>query len=411
LEIKHILGLVSIVIFLLGLFLSKSPFIDLNITNEQFGSISVFDFVSFFILTTSARNYFKPTIQFSLFSLLFILLFIGSVKSEFIQNSLFNFIKLFSVFIYCKILIQECLKDRDFIEVIIKYLKISCILSLVFLFIQLLVGPSFSFYPDLNPNVYIVSEATRYPSYFQDPQKYAQYLSMISFIFLLNKGKKPILKIINILFFIIIILAILLTGARAAFLGFCCGLLILTFSQNKKIWITAICCCLLGYLVITNYTEYFSFFNRTDDYNSSFEIRDKIWKEGWKIFLNNPIVGIGIGNHHNYILHHSMDGYYIIDNEVVFYGAESGYLQILIEFGLSGFLIFLLLIIKPIINAIQLRNVLKDFNIYFLIAPIISWMVAYTTVNSLGDKRILVILITFLSLLTFSKRLAKTSYA
>jgi hypothetical protein len=38
-------------------------------------------------------------------------------------------------------------------------------------------------------------------------------------------------------------------------------------------------------------------------------------------------------------------------------------------------------------------------------------MVAYTTVNSLGDKRILVILITFLSLLTFSKRLAKTSYA
>ena len=143
-------------------------------------------------------------------SLLTSLILISSINSEFIVNSLFNFLKYLSIFIYAKILIDECLKDISFIKLVIKCLKLGCILSLVFLLIQLVIGLEFTFYPDLNPNTYLglSTEAPRFPSYFQDPQKYAQYLSMISFLFLMNKETKSTPGIINIVFFVLVVLAI-----------------------------------------------------------------------------------------------------------------------------------------------------------------------------------------------------------
>ena len=388
------------------------PFIDLNITPEELGGISVFDFLSFFIFIFTAKSFFnsskKNTIYSFLFSLLVVLIFIGSIKSEFIENSLFNFVKLFSIFIYTKILIEECLKDPAFINLTIKYLKLGCIFSLVFLFIQLIVGPKFTFYPELNPNIFQDIDL-RYPSYFQDPQKYGQYLSMMSFLFLIKKENKSSFEILDSVIFLIIILAIFLTGSRAAFLGLCIGLLVFIFSQKIKIWGIAILIVLLGYLFLLNFSDYFSLFNRTDDFTNSFETRNAIWNEGLNIFFANPVFGIGIGNHHNYIMNHSINGYYIVDNEVVYYGAESGYLQYLIEYGLLSFSLFLLIILTPVFNAIKSYKEIFNFNISLLIAPILSWMVAFSTVNSLSDKRILLTVGTLLSLLIVLRNSAKGS--
>ena len=133
----------------------------------------------------------------------------------------------------------------------------------------------------------------------------------------------------------------------------------------------------------------------------------KFGKTNLLIFSSNPLLGIGIGNHSNYIVTHSLGGYYIIDNEIVYYGTESGYLQILIECGLLSFILIILLIIIPVINAFVTYIRAKNFNIICLIAPVISWMIAFTTVNSLSDKRILVLLITILSLLIISKNSPK----
>jgi hypothetical protein len=377
---------------------------DLNVTSEQYGSISVFDFISWFILLLTIRSFFywktKKNVYYFLLVVISILLFIGTIKSNFIQNSIFNFFKFFSIFIYSKILIDECQKNPDFIKLLIKYLKLGVIISLLLLFIQIISGKTITFYPDINPNVYLDS-LIRYPSFFQDPQKYAQYLSMLAFLFLITKDKKQTPEILNILVFILILLAILITGSRSAFLGMCCGALIIIFSMNNKIRFIAVFCCLLGYFLIINFSEYFSFFNRTDDFKNSVETRERIWKEDEEIFLANPILGIGIGNYHNYIVKHSTGGYYMINNEVVYYGTESGYLQILIEFGLLGFIIFLLFIIIPITKAFQSN--IHEFNVIIMIASVISWMIAFTTVNSLSDKRILIVLGTLLCLLVISK--------
>jgi O-antigen ligase len=306
-------------------------------------------------------------------------------------------------------LIEECLKDLSFTKLIIKYLKLGCILSLVFLLIQLILGIKFTFYPDLNPNTYLglSTGALRFPSYFQDPQKYAQYLSMIGFLFLMNRETKSKPDILNIVLFILVILAIFLTGSRAAFGGMLIGLLIILLAKKSKTWIIAIFFGLIGYFIITNYSENFSLFNRNEDVNASLDVRNEIWKKDLLIFSLNPLLGIGIGNHHNYIVTHSRNEYYLIDKEVVYYGTESGYLQILIECGLLGFVLIFLLILIPVINALLTYLRFKNFNIICLVAPVISWMMAFTTVNSLSDNRILVLLITLLCLLIVSKNSPK----
>ena len=399
----------SYLFFLLIIF----PFIDLGVTPEEFGSISVFDFISYFVIFFTSKDFFNfsnnKNIYFFLFSLLTSLILISCLKSEFIVNSLFNFLKYLSVFIYSKMLIDECLKDLSFINLIIKYLKLGCILSLIFLLIQLIIGIEFTFYPDLNPNTYLElgTEASRFPSYFQDPQKYAQYLSMIGFLFLRNKETKSTPGILNIVLFILVVLAIFLTGSRAAFGGLLIGLLIILLAKNSKTWIIAIFFCLIGYFIISNYPKYFSLLNRTEDINTSFDVRNEIWKTDLLLFSSNPILGIGIGNHSNYVIAHSLGGYYVIDNEIVYYGTESGYLQILIECGLLSFVLVLLLILIPVKNAVVTYIRFKNFNIICLVAAVISWMIAFTTVNSLSDKRILVLLITLLSLLIISKNSPK----
>jgi O-antigen ligase len=416
-ELKHLLALGTIVTFVIFYILNLKrekayltflllmiPFIDLNVTPEKYGSISVFDSLSFFIIFPTFRNLLKFSKNRFLYTFLFFFLitviFIGAITSEFVQNATFNFIKILSIFIYCKILIAECIKDSKFVNTVIYYLKIGSVLSLVFLLIQISLGMKFTFYPDLNPNIFL-DYSLRYPSFFQDPQKYAQYLSMTSFLFLMKTRKKASYFNINFLIFLLILGAIFLTGSRAAFLGLAFGIVLFIFTQKIRIWLFAIVIGLFASLLLVKYSASLSLLNRTDDYQSSMDTRSLIWKNNLNIFFTHPLLGIGIGNLHNYIVSHSTDGYYIIDNEVIYHGTESGYLQFLIEIGIIGFSILLFFLILPIIKAIIGYRKISYPNLVLLILPIFAWMISFATVNSLGDKRILLVLITYLSLLIF----------
>lgn len=306
---------------------------------------------------------------------------------------------------------DECLKDLSFIKLVIKFLKLSCLFSLTFLVIQLIIGMKFTFYSELNPNIYagLGSDTLRYPGYFQDPQKYGQYLSMLGFLFLMSRKTKPNPGILNVVLFILVVIAILLTGCRSAFLGMCIGLLIILLFKKSKILIIAFFCCLFGYFIITYFSSYFSFFNRNEDYSTSALGRYEIWNEYLQIFFAHPFLGIGIGNLvDNYIAKYSIGGYFFMGNEIVYYGPENGYLQLLIEFGLLGFIFVFFLILIPVVNAIRSYLRSHNSNIILLIASVISWMVAFTTIDSLVDKRILVVLVTLLCILIVSKNSSET---
>jgi O-antigen ligase len=379
---------------------------DLRLTSLSYGSISVFDFISVFIFIVRIKSflYYSKSVYFFLIIFLSFFLFVGCIKSEFIVNSLFNFLKFFSILIYSRLLINECLNDKSFLNIVLKYLKLGCIFSLIFLLIQLFLGLKFTFYPyDLSSQLIIGTNLLRYPSYFQDPQKYGQYLSMLAFLFLLQKESKYSSRILNYCFFIIIILAIFLSGTRSAFWGFFVGSIILFFSIRSKIKYIVPMICLMGYFIITNFSEFFSIFNRTDDFNSSILTRYQFWKEGFDIFFAHPIFGVGIGNHQDFVMNHFYSDFFLENNDKVsYFGTESGYLQTLIEFGIFGFIFTLIIIFTPIINAIRCYNRNHNINLIILLASITSWMIAWSTVNSLLDKRILIIVGTLLCLLIVS---------
>jgi O-antigen ligase len=422
LEIKHIFALSSLCIFILYFiikgFTNKSyllfvlvffPFMDLRLTSIEYGSFSVFDIISWILLIIKAPNFFNFTKKNYLIIYFFLIsfMFISCVKSEFIQNSLLNLLKFSSIFIYSKVLIDECLNNIDLNKKIIKYLKFGCILSLIFLTIQLIFGLSFTFYPnDLSSQLQISSNIIRYPSYFQDPQKYAQYLSMLSFIFIINKEKKHSPGLLNICIFIIIIIAILLTGTRSAFGGFCAGItiLIIFWGDKSKYVVSAFIFC--GFLIIRNNAEFFSLFNRADDYNSSIATRYQFWKMSFDVFIEHPILGIGIGNHQYYSNNHLNMDFSIVGNKITYFGTESGYLQMLLELGIFGFLLAFLFIFKPIVSSISIYKNSHDIAIIIIISSIISWLIAFSTVNSLLDNRILITLATLLSMLIIIKNVS-----
>jgi len=416
--LKHLLGFCTIILFLAYFHGSKNknrayilfvlalfPFIDLHITTEQFGTLSVFDAISYYILLFRIKdfvsNFNLKRIYYILFFSLAITLFIGSLQSDFVSNSLISGLKYLSVFIYGKMLIDEYKNDPAFSRLVLKFLKIICLFSVVFFFIQLKEGLGFTFYPNLNPNTQ-VEGLIRYPSFFFDPQVYAQFLAMCSFLFLIAINTAPLkTQFYNIALFLLIVFVIFMTGGRAGLLGFCAGLFILFISGKNKFRLFVATCCLAGYIAVISFPQSFAVFNRDEGVNDSFAIRSQIWREGWQVFSSNPLWGVGIGNYTSFNLRHfSFNGYYLINNEVVYYGTENGYLNILAECGISGLLSILLIVTTPLITSIKLYIGKKvNYNIFFLVASTFAWMIAFITTNTLDDKRTVVLLATILCLL------------
>lgn len=417
-EIRKALSIACLLVFIICLLCAKSkrrtyvlfvlyflPLIDLYITPVSQGGFSVFDAVSYLTLLFIFKDFHfttgKNVIYLVLFLLLSFLLFLGSIYSEFVNTSLISMVKFFPVFIYGKALIEEINSDPGFSKKIINVLRIVCLISIIFLVIQMIAGLRFSLYTNLNTNVSIES-SLRYPGYFQDPQKFAQFLSLTSFFFLIKTNKPSRSNLKNYLFFLAVIIAMFLTGARAAFLGLCVGLAIVFLVGETKYRKVAIIGALAGYIIVTIFSQYFPIFNREESYGESYEFRNQIWKEAVGIFNKNPFLGIGIGNYQSYVEVHAPDQFwYLADDEIMYFDhPESGYLKMLTEYGLFGFILICSFIIIPVYSALKRYfNNRTDSRTFYFIGAITAWMISYITVYSLSDKRVLIPLAVHICLL------------
>jgi O-antigen ligase len=391
------------------------PLVDLAVTPESQGGFSVFDIASYVGLLLFARE-----LKFSsqrnigyllIFLLMMSLLFFGAIESEFVNDSLVSFFKFLPVFIYTKALIDEMNESPEFTGTVIKAMRTICLVSVAFLAIQMVVGVKFSFYGSLNTNVAIES-SVRFPSFFQDPQKYAQFLSMTSFLFLIKTDETDTTQK-NFLYFFVVVMAMFLTGARAAFGGFVVGLAIVYLIGEGKYRTVAIVAGLLGYLIIILFGEYFPLFNRGESAAESYEFRNQIWQEALEIHREHASLGIGIGNYRSYVEVYAQDQFwYMGDGEILYFDhPESGYLKMLTEYGRAAFGLLCLFIVLPFFNALR-RYVLglTDGRIFYSIGAIIAWMISYITVYSLSDTRVLIPLITHICLLiTADNRKIETS--
>lgn len=384
------------------------PFMGIDLM-PSYISTTLFVFITFvFLVFFYKRVQLKYTGSFEYLILsvcLFSSLAIGILLSpDLSKDTITDSIQLLAVFFFAKVLIDEITHDIDFQQSILHCMKFTLIFSLFFLLFQFIFGPSFSFAKSQNINV-AGGIAIRYPSFFQDPQKYAQYLSASSLLMLLLPGKtKGKTSQLGPLLCGLSMIALLFTGGRAALGGWLLGLLVIVALGNAQYRIAVISVTTVVSLFIYNYSDAIPIFKR-DDLADAYAFRYAIWQDAYAIFLDHPFFGIGLGNYANYVSIHNPDQYWISDNEVTLYDhPESGYLKLLTEFGMIGFLAAMLFFVKPIFAGISTFFKTKDLTLVILVSALLTWMIGFYTVYSLGDIRIKLLIISIVCMLIASSK-------
>lgn len=377
------------------------PFMSIGIL-PSLGYPNIFDIttISFIILFYRSNPIYIPFIKSYVF-LIFILIisiligiYNASINSV---NTIESLMQYFSIFAFSKILIDVCFFEKEFFDKIITYLRTTIIVSLIFLTLQFIFGTTFTFNKSININT-LQGNHLRFPSFFQDPQKFAQFLAVGFFLSLIPNYDKN--KWIRYVLPPLIFIALLFTGGRAAFLGLIIGVFIVVLFGWTKIRWTILFSVIAILLIGTTLTDRVSILNRTSTFDESYQFRKEIWNDAIEIFKLNPFFGIGIGNYAKYVEVHNPDQYWISENNVTIYDhPENGYLKILTEFGIVGSLAIFACITLPIFKGIAYFFKSNDITTLLLIAALLSWMVGFVTVYSLGDVRIGILIATIISML------------
>jgi len=387
------------------------PLMNLKITTERLGGLKIFDIICFYLAIFFFRDFQKiyvkdkNSIYLFLFVILASILLLGGVSSEHPEKTLLSFVKFLPIFIFCRFCIIEHAKNNHFFFQGLKALKASYLFALIFIFIQVLVGLKFSIYSELSPNtIDETSRIIRYPGIFYDSQASGQYLSLGSFLFLVGR-KFHITKIQigNILVFFLSIIAILFAGSRSAMGGYAVGIIFAMLFANGtlKFYVVVFSVFILSLCFILSIPLPQNL-SRAENLSEDYLFRKSIWDKAYVIATEHPLLGIGTDNYQSYVTIHSQDQYLELEPGSLLYfdQPENGFLKILVEFGFIGFSVYMILILKPLIHGIfcYLKSA-KDNGILFLIAAVISWLIAFNTVYSIVDNRILIMVVSILLLI------------
>jgi O-antigen ligase len=366
----------------------------------------------FVILFYKKRKVSYPAglIYWVFFSLLMISIIVGAVLSDNLnQGDYIQYaISVLTIFLFAKILIDECLEDPTFFYDVLSFLRTTLIVSFVFLCCQFVFGAEkFTLSKTINSNI-VLSDAVRYPSFLSDPQVYAQFLGALSFLCFIKEPGQTKLPNKNYILIILSLVAMLTTGGRAGFLGWGAGLMLVVLFGNSRYRIAIVATCIVLYFVAYNFQDSFSIFKRSGDMEETYDFRYAIWQDAFQIFLQNPFFGIGLGNYSNYISLHNPDQVWVVDNEFVYFDhPESGYLKFLTELGASGFIAVFSLILIPLFRGFFLFVRSRDLSVILMSAAVLCWMVGFWSTYSFGDVRIKILIVTILCLLiTSNNRIA-----
>lgn len=371
---------------------------------------NVFQAISYFYFFYSFRSD-KPIFSkysHPLFWYVMVTLLIGILFSEFISSAFLGLIKFLPIVIYIHVLLFECMEDSNFIYKVIDILKLNLVIAIAFLFLQLGLGLNFTLFVSDNPN--ITFEAIRYPGIFQDPQKFAQYLSALSFITLIDSPTSPKFSKYKYILLVLTIMSLFLTGGRAALLGLAAGIIFVALFSSNKVRIATLAGGIAVFALALVFADYLAIFNRGESLKDSYDTRNQIWQVALRVFGKHPLFGIGINNYANYMEAHEKDQYWLVDGEKVYFDhPESGYLKYLAEFGILGIVGVFTFIISAIIKGMKtFFNKVKDFHIIYLISAIITWMLGFYSVYSFSDARIMILIATITCvLIAYAKRYDK----
>lgn len=374
------------------------PFLSIDLFPAYF-SLRLFDFITliFYILfykkTVNIESYPKiiQAIKYLLLLILASSIFRIIIQGEWSKSLAISIIQILSLVLFTKILFQILIFNSQYISKVQNLFSYLVIFSLLFLVMQFVFGTTFTI--SKSPNINVEGGiAIRYPSFFQDPQKYGQFLAAASY-FILLQYFSSILENRRIILFILASVALLYTGARAPMIGWIISfLLFLIFIPVRKKYLF-LPFLFISLFAVYQYADNIPIFNRAS-MDDSYSFRNDIWHVAISIFQDYPLSGIGYGNYSNFVEYFHPDQFWIADNDITYFDhPESGYLKLLVEFGLLGFLplivIVCLLFYSGFLQYYFKQNILSAL----LGLSFLTWVVGFTTVYSLGDIRICVLMV------------------
>jgi O-antigen ligase len=417
-----LLRILPIAILLVGLVVARNkrqvylatvlvsfPFIDLRVTPVEFGGLTVFDAMTFLALPFVWQNfkYFRNInrIYLALVLALVLLLFVGAVASEFTADSLLSLLSFVSVLVYANVLLQELYDNEHALPTLLKGLNGIALLSLAWLAVQVATKTNLTFYEDLNHNVNDPIGGLRYASFFQDPQKYGQFLAVNSFLFLIRTDTTKPQKLYQLLLFFVTAMAILLTGTRSALFGLVAGFGLVLAMQSTGTKVKMGFAALVGSFILYQNMDSFIGLQRLREIDESYEWRNEIWRGAVEIWRAHPLLGIGVGNYQLNAIAHEPNQSILLDNDEILYldQPENGYLKVLTEFGTPGFVVFVLLFIIPLLKSAQFfREKSARDTLFVLCAALVSWVIAFNSLYSIIDKRVFVLVATIICCILYN---------
>lgn len=189
-------------------------------------------------------------------------------------------------------------------------------------------------------------------------------LLILAFLLFRKTTSRPTLVGSALLFFVNLA-CLIMSGTRAAWLGFFAGMLFLLFlalryrliSLNKIIILFAI--IMLAAFLIDMSWVLERLVSITDLSNSSNQQRIKMLLGGLEMFKDHPLIGVGIGQFP--IVYKD----YLLPGAKVYTHIHCFYLHLLVELGLIGFSVFLLLVYKVLKTGINMNASSSDGKSWF----------------------------------------------
>jgi len=337
------------------------------------------------------------------FCALTVVIIAGVFATENISTSIVSLTRYMTAFAFAKILIDECVNDKNFPASVSVCLSVALTISFFFLIGQFIWGTGFTFERSENANV-LGGANIRYTSFFQDPQKYAQFIAICSFMMFITAKKRQRINLWNSILCSLALLAMMYTGGRAALAGWCLGAVIILLFGDKKLRLILLPAGLALFVLLNFFGKNLSMFNRLDSLDDDYAFRYSIWLDAVDIFKTHPMLGIGIGNYAEYVALHNPDQVWTLpDNNYSYFDhPESGYLKFLTEFGAFGFISICIFIFFPVIKGFFVYLKTRDLNTLLSVAAVVAWLVAFYTLYSLDDTRIRVLVITAICILITS---------
>ena len=195
-------------------------------------------------------------------------------------------------------------------------------------------------------------------SLFPDPHMFSFYLGLlipiVLAIALVNKNNSKLLYLI----LVVMLFAELFTFSRGGYLGMIFGIsavIILLWQQiafNKKIILGLISTIAIIFLLTTGQSVLNRFLSSFDFNEGSNTERLKNWNQGYEMFANNFLLGVGIGNY-------SVEINPTIEYRSPVY-AHNLYLDIGAEMGIFALIVWVLLIIVTIWQLYKVSKKTKD---------------------------------------------------